>query len=39
MEVYAFSEFYNKVKSDIENHKWFFKIEDDGGIGEMFTYV
>ena len=29
MKVWAFSNLYNQVKSDIENFKWLFQIEDD----------
>ena len=34
MKIWAFSDFFNQVKSDIENFKRLFQIEDDGGIGE-----
>ena len=27
------------IESDIENFKWLFHIEDDGGIGGKCTYV
>ena len=33
MKILALSEFQNPVKSDIENIKQVFQIEDDGGIG------
>ena len=29
----------SKVKSNIENFKWLFQIEDDGGIGGKCTCV
>ena len=39
MNVWAFSDLYNQVKSDIENFKWLFQIEDDGGTGGKCTCV
>ena len=39
MKVWAFSEFKNQVKSEIENFKYLFQIEDDGGIGGKCTCV
>ena len=39
MKVWAFSDFLSKVKSDFENFKWLFQIEDDGGIGGKCTCV
>ena len=32
MKVWVFSYFQKQVKSDIENFKWLFQIEDQGGI-------
>ena len=36
MKVWAFSD---QVKSDIENFKWLFQIEDDGKFGGKCTCV
>ena len=38
IKVYTFSDFKNQVKSDIENFKYLFQIEDDGGIREKVTF-
>ena len=35
----TFSDFENQVKINIENFKWLFQIEDDGGIGRKCTCV
>ena len=39
MKVGAFSYFYKQVKSEIEDFKQLFQIEDDGGIGGKYTCV
>ena len=39
MKIWAFSDFYNQVESDIENLNSYFQIEDDGRIGGNRTCV
>ena len=36
---WEFYDFKNQVKSDIENFKWLFQIEDDKGTGGKYTWV
>ena len=39
MKVWAFSDFQNQVKSNIDNFKCLFQKEDDGGTGGKCTCV
>ena len=39
MKVWVFSDLLNQVKSDIQNFKQLFQIEDDGGKGGKCTGV
>ena len=39
MKVWVFSDLYNQVKSDFQNFKQLFQIEDDGSKGEMHLCI